>query len=239
MAALSRASGVPVPTIKFYLREGLLPPGLRTSPNQSQYDDAHVRRLAVIRSLTEIGGYSLATVADVLQVAEDRDATHTQLDAILSRTVTAKVNERVAAGVEPRFQLVDSVMRERGWRLTDNDEHRLMAATLLGILHSLDLHHTPSSMRAYATAATLVADATTTGPGDGPDTERTVLASVLDDALLASLRRMAKGPAAAAGQPPQIIGHTGPGLPAPRTHPHDRHTRPPSPVGPVGPTRLP
>ncbi len=64
MAALSEASGVPVPTIKFYLREGLLPPGHRTSPNQSQYDDEHVRRLALIRSLTEIGGYSLATVAD-------------------------------------------------------------------------------------------------------------------------------------------------------------------------------
>src|SRR4051812_10865904 len=109
MAALSRASGVPVPTIKFYLREGLLPPGRRTSPNQSQYDEAHVRRLALIRSLTEIGGYSLATVADVLQVAEDREAPPSRLFAVLSGTVVARITERPAAGAEPRFQLVDTV----------------------------------------------------------------------------------------------------------------------------------
>ncbi|WP_346281659.1 MerR family DNA-binding transcriptional regulator, partial [Pseudonocardia sp.] len=32
MAELSARTGVPIPTIKFYLREGLLPPGERTSP---------------------------------------------------------------------------------------------------------------------------------------------------------------------------------------------------------------
>lgn len=40
MAELSSSSGVPIPTIHFYLREGLLPPGERTSPNQAHYDDS-------------------------------------------------------------------------------------------------------------------------------------------------------------------------------------------------------
>src|ERR1700716_801088 len=43
MAELSAESGVPVATIKYYLREGLLPPGERTSRNQARYDDVHVR----------------------------------------------------------------------------------------------------------------------------------------------------------------------------------------------------
>lgn len=219
MAALSRASGVPVPTIKFYLREGLLPPGERTSPNQSQYDDQHVRRLALIRSLTEIGGYSLATVADVLRVAEQPDSEPFRLTAILSRMVTTKVSERPAVGVQPRFQLVDAVMRERGWRLADNDQHRLTAATLLGILHSLDLDHTAATMRAYAAAVTLTVDAASRHR----DAERAVLATVLDDALLATLRRMAQVSATA---PPDDRGSSGVGytleLPAPRTARHDR-----------------
>ncbi|WP_157970503.1 MerR family transcriptional regulator [Nakamurella deserti] len=222
MAALSRASGVPVPTIKFYLREGLLPPGHRTSPNQSQYDEHHVRRLALIRSLTELGGYSLNTVGELLRLAEDGGPGPEELFALLSRTVTARVSERPAAGVEPRFTLVDAVMRERGWRLTDNDEHRLAAATLLGMMHELDLHHTSATMRAYAAAATLTADSRADERDHGPDPERAVLAAVLDDALFTALRRMAQVSAALPGD-----GTTGADpdaaatLPAPRTHRHD------------------
>ena len=51
IAELSRDSGVPVPTIKYYVREGLLPPGELTSPNQAQYDASHLRRLRLIRAL--------------------------------------------------------------------------------------------------------------------------------------------------------------------------------------------
>ena len=35
---LSRLSGVPVATIKYYLREGLLPPGVHSHPNQANYN---------------------------------------------------------------------------------------------------------------------------------------------------------------------------------------------------------
>ena len=34
------------PTIKYYLREGLLHEGVRTSATQAQYDETHVARLA-------------------------------------------------------------------------------------------------------------------------------------------------------------------------------------------------
>jgi len=44
MAELSKTSGVPVATIKFYLRERLLPAGERTGPNQSIYGEQHLRR---------------------------------------------------------------------------------------------------------------------------------------------------------------------------------------------------
>ncbi|GAA2397121.1 MerR family transcriptional regulator [Streptomyces glaucosporus] len=68
---LSRRTGVSVPTIKFYVREGLLPPGRLTSPNQAHYDEEHERRLRLIRALIGIGGLSVAAVADVLAAIDD------------------------------------------------------------------------------------------------------------------------------------------------------------------------
>src|SRR5260370_17144359 len=69
IAELSRDSGVPVPTIKYYVREGLLPPGELTSPNQAQYNDAHLRRLKLIRALCDVGGLSVAAMRDLLAAA--------------------------------------------------------------------------------------------------------------------------------------------------------------------------
>lgn len=68
---LSRRTGVSVPTIKFYVREGLLPPGRLTSPNQAHYDEEHERRLRLVRVLIGVGGLSVAAVAEVLAAIDD------------------------------------------------------------------------------------------------------------------------------------------------------------------------
>ena len=39
ISELSARTGVPVATIKYYLREGLLPEGERTAPTQATYAD--------------------------------------------------------------------------------------------------------------------------------------------------------------------------------------------------------
>src|SRR4051812_22378331 len=63
---LSRRSGVPIPTIKYYLREGLLPPGAATAANQADYSEEHLRRLQLIRALIDVGGVSVAAARDVV-----------------------------------------------------------------------------------------------------------------------------------------------------------------------------
>lgn len=70
ISELSRRSGVPLATIKFYQRERLLPPGTATGPNQAAYGDPHLRRLALIRTLREIGGLSLATIGRIVQALD-------------------------------------------------------------------------------------------------------------------------------------------------------------------------
>ncbi|MGW9433903.1 MerR family transcriptional regulator, partial [Streptomyces decoyicus] len=71
MGELSRTTGVPVPTIKYYVREGLRPPGELTSPNQATYGEAHERRLRLIRALLDVGGMKVAEIADVLTAIDD------------------------------------------------------------------------------------------------------------------------------------------------------------------------
>lgn len=39
---LADRAGVPLSALKYYQREGLLPPGVRTAPNQASYGDHHV-----------------------------------------------------------------------------------------------------------------------------------------------------------------------------------------------------
>ena len=55
ISELSQATGVPVATIKYYLREGLLPDGDKRTPRLTEYDDRHVRQLGLLRILREVG----------------------------------------------------------------------------------------------------------------------------------------------------------------------------------------
>lgn len=65
ISELSQRSGVAVPTIKFYLREGLLQAGRLTSPTQAQYDDEHLGRIRLIRALL-VSGLSVVDTREVL-----------------------------------------------------------------------------------------------------------------------------------------------------------------------------
>jgi DNA-binding transcriptional MerR regulator len=55
MGELAEASGVPAPTIKHYLREGLLPEPVKTSRNMAYYPPEFVDRIKLIKRLLELG----------------------------------------------------------------------------------------------------------------------------------------------------------------------------------------
>ncbi|MFS0794924.1 MerR family transcriptional regulator [Microbacterium sp. 1P10AE] len=69
ISELSARSGVSVATIKYYLRERLLPEGERTSATQAAYGQEHVRRLGIIRALVD-AGVGIAGVRNVIAVLE-------------------------------------------------------------------------------------------------------------------------------------------------------------------------
>ena len=77
MRELESRSGVGRETIRFYLREGLLPEPARAARNSASYSEAHVERLALIKRLQEERFLPLAVIRGLI----DGDATAPWLDA--------------------------------------------------------------------------------------------------------------------------------------------------------------
>ncbi len=93
ISELSARTGVTIPTLKFYLREGLLPQGELSSPNQADYGEAHVRRANLIRALREIAGLSIARIAVIVQALEAGEATYEVLGAAVDSLGGADAGE--------------------------------------------------------------------------------------------------------------------------------------------------
>jgi len=70
ISALSARTEVPVGTIKYYLREGLLAPGRQTSRTTAEYDEEHVERIRLVRALTDAGGLGIAAVRRIVGVLD-------------------------------------------------------------------------------------------------------------------------------------------------------------------------
>jgi len=70
MRELAEASGVPAPTIKHYLREGLLPEPVKTSRNMAYYPPEFVDRIKLIKQLQEQRYLPLKAIKEVLDSQE-------------------------------------------------------------------------------------------------------------------------------------------------------------------------
>ena len=191
MAQLSTTSGVPVATIKYYLREGLLPAGERHGPNQSLYGPEHLRRLHVIRGLIDVGGLSIAAAHQVID-AIDSDLGLPHTFDIAQRTVSPEI-DREALSPEALAQ-VDAVLG--GWHVSPDNPGRLAAARVLQTFAELGQPDLSGWVPGYAAAALAVAEADLDEVDARDDreskTEMVVIGTVLGDALFAALRRAAQ-----------------------------------------------
>lgn len=195
VSELSRASGVPVATIKYYLREGLLHRGETTSPNQARYDDTHLRRLRLIRALVDVGSLPIAVVRDVLAAVDDPA---TDLHRMLGATVYAVtgVPDHDGAGLDPAGTDLDELAAGMGWTVSPEAPARAGARTVLARMRQLGVSPSADTLRAWAEAADHAARADLLAvqrAGDRQDAaEIALVGTVLGDALLAALRRMAQ-----------------------------------------------
>ncbi len=64
---LSRRTGISTSAINYYVREGLLPPPLKTAPNMAYYDPGYVEIINSIKVLQREKGLSLNEIKDLLE----------------------------------------------------------------------------------------------------------------------------------------------------------------------------
>jgi DNA-binding transcriptional MerR regulator len=134
VSELAERADVPLATVKYYLREGLLPPGETLGPRRAEYGESHLRRLRVLRLLREVGGVPVTSLRQVVEALDDEGlAVH---DAM---TLVADV---ISAGPEPErhdpvaLDIVDRVIAAMGWdgiRAASLDRQRL--ASLVALLN--------------------------------------------------------------------------------------------------------
>ena len=134
ISALVERTGVPLATVKYYLREGLLPPGASTGATQATYTEEHVRRLRVIKALTSAAGLPLQKVKVVLDLIDDPGD---DLFSALGQAVASLPPYRDDSAVDyPRaralLEKIDQIY-DPGYAATAQLEHALEAAEEAGI----------------------------------------------------------------------------------------------------------
>jgi DNA-binding transcriptional MerR regulator len=202
IAQLSRDSGVSVPTIKYYVREGLLESGELTSHNQAQYDDSHVRRLRLIRALAEVGGLSIAAIRQLLTAATAPDTTLHDALGEAQYAITPRYEYQASdVSRQAAAQHAAELISRRGWDIRSDSPARELLTSVLAALRDLGQDDLLVLADAYAAPAEQIAAADLAAilgrPALDSQLEGLIIGTVLGDTLLASLRRLAEEDASA------------------------------------------
>ena len=207
ISELSRRTGVPVATIKYYRREGLLPEGRALNPTTVEYNEEHIQRLRLIRSLIQLGGLSVARTREVLEAVErPLDAfetlavVHHALPVPSAETSGKSGEEHEGAAEEAAsdgaVERVEALIESMNWQISDASPHRPALAESLAALSRLGTDYTAADLIPYARLATSTADldfAQFEGIEDRIAlAERAVVLTVLFEPVVRLLRRLAQ-----------------------------------------------
>ncbi len=189
MAELAARTELPVPTIKYYLREGLLHPGEATGATRARYDESHVRRVRLVRSLTDIAGLRIETVKEVIAGIERAGSWHEAVGAVHTRLSPAV--EQPGSTAESR---VDDLLARNGWELSPGSRHRDVLARAIEALDALEHAVSDELLDAYADAMHDVAELEVSGMSDDREAaaEHAVIGTLLLEPVLLTIRRIAQ-----------------------------------------------
>lgn len=193
---LSRRSGVSVPTIKYYLREKMLPEGERIAANQVRYSEEHLRRLRLIRSLIDVGGLPVPTVREVLAEIDASQPSVHHAVALAHRGLPVLTGERSDEPWEEARRYVESVFAARGWTVPEDHPGFTALVEALARMSLLNQRGFFECVGRYAELAEAIAEVDIdliSGHTDVADVvEKAVLGTVLGDVVITALRRIAQ-----------------------------------------------
>lgn len=192
ISELARRGGVTTATVKYYLREGLVPPGELTSSTQAVYGDAHVARLRLVRALLGPGKLSIAQAKDVLAVIDDPGD---DMFEALGDAQAAAYGAPDDVDTSRALALVERA----GWRVDPASREVGQLAEALAALEDAGFDVPPSVMEGYVAAAERIGALELEAiPQDPAEALRyAVLGTILVEPLLLALRRLGEQHASA------------------------------------------
>ncbi|WP_322869597.1 MerR family transcriptional regulator [Streptomyces goshikiensis] len=202
ISELSRRTGVPVASIKYFLRQELLPAGRATAATLAEYGDEHVQRLRLIKALTALGGLSIAATRNVLAAIDQADSSEGALGAV-SYALPVPVAAQSAAGDEEEAEAdatagaeVAELLAALDWQAPGTSPHVQGLTSALKELRRLDARYAPGELAAYARLAESVArlDLERAAGVDDPVAlaERAVIVFAICAPVFELLRRLAQ-----------------------------------------------
>ncbi|PWC04709.1 MerR family transcriptional regulator [Mycetocola zhujimingii] len=198
ISELVRRADVPLATVKFYIREGMLPPGRSTSATRAEYDEKHLDRLRLIRSLTIVAGLPLNRAKKILAVIDHPEGTiYDMLGRAIEALASSNPSDESAGDETNRYPRAAAALaalpptynasNERMAAFAQLDE-ALLAAEEAGI------PITPARLRLYGDHIMAIARAEIDGmPAGDPEAalQYAVLGTALYEPILAAIRRLA------------------------------------------------
>ncbi|MFF9007568.1 MerR family transcriptional regulator [Streptomyces goshikiensis] len=202
ISELSRRTGVPVASIKYFLRQELLPAGRATAATLAEYGDEHVQRLRLIKALTALGGLSIAATRNVLAAIDQADSSEGALGAV-SYALPVPVTAQSATGDEEEAEAdatagaeVTELLAALDWQAPETSPHVQGLTSALKELRRLDARYAPGELAAYARLAESVArlDLERAAGVDDPVAlaERAVIVFAICAPVFELLRRLAQ-----------------------------------------------
>ncbi|GHD07161.1 MerR family transcriptional regulator [Zhihengliuella salsuginis] len=190
ISGLVERTGVPLATVKYYLREGLLPPGRAVGAKLSLYGEEHVRRLALIRALRDTANLPLARVRTIVALI---DEPADDLLESLGRAVAA-LPPAVADDRQGPYPRAEGVAREIGPAIDPGSTAMAQLEDALAAAESVGLGISAERARLYAQHLRAMAefDIAQVPTGDrGRAIEYSVLGTAIYEPVIAAMRRLA------------------------------------------------
>ncbi|MBU6247404.1 MAG: heavy metal-responsive transcriptional regulator [Xanthomonadaceae bacterium] len=107
IGAVAKRAGVPIDTIRYYEREGLLPEPLRRASGYRSYGESAVAQLRFIRRAKELG-FTLEEIRELLALSRDRQRGVTAVKKRAQQRLAA-IEARIAELQRVRDGLVELV----------------------------------------------------------------------------------------------------------------------------------
>ncbi|HEX6054421.1 MAG TPA: MerR family transcriptional regulator [Intrasporangium sp.] len=192
---LSQRTGVSVATLKYYLREGLVPAGVALSATRADYGESHVERVRLVRALIDVAGLSIERVREVVHALSDPPTSRHELLGMAHAVLRSSIPDGAVTDAHDR-QLSDQLIDRLAWRIPNDSIARAQLGAALDRARRDGLEISEETFAVYARAALLMADQDVRdelGLESASEALRyVILGNVLSDPVVIGLRRLAQ-----------------------------------------------